>query len=225
MMTNERSMILAATPMEAAELRTIFSDRADGIRHLLEDPPRLRDSGWNLRTWAQAKFVRGELIRIDGGRMVADLYRDGTFLLGGQVDRNFLAWSDKADLRLHPLALVELTVSFTRFYGLVLKDFRAVPRTIEFRIELRNMHLAGHKTQLCGGPVGRPYTAGPVEAPEDTWGKDLAVLSEGYNPDQVAFSLLRELYLWFGHSEEAIPYSKDTEVGRVIAADQIAGIR
>jgi hypothetical protein len=64
-----------------------------------------------------------------------------------------------------------------------------------------------------------------LEAPAENWSKELVVPSEGYDPDQVAFSLIRELYVWFGHSEEAIPYTKDTGVGRVIDAEEIGGIR
>ena len=37
--------------------------------------------------------------------------------------------------------------------------------------------------------------------------------------------LLRELYLWFGHVDEAIPYTKESEEGIVIDADMIATIR
>jgi hypothetical protein len=37
--------------------------------------------------------------------------------------------------------------------------------------------------------------------------------------------LIRELYLWFGHSDEAIPYTKNTSNGTVIDADQIAQLR
>jgi hypothetical protein len=225
MMKNQRSLILSATPMEAAELRTVFSDRPGSIRRRLEDPPRLRDSGWDLQTLDHAKFLRGELIRVESFRMAVDLYRDGSLILGGLVYRDFLAWSDKSDLRIHPLALIELTVNFTRFYRLVLEDFRATPQRIGFRVELRNMHLANQKTLLRAGTAGAFRGEGWMEAPADSWSADRVVSSERYDPDHVAFSLIRELYLWFGHSEEAIPYTKDTGDGRAINADQIASIR
>jgi hypothetical protein len=51
------------------------------------------------------------------------------------------------------------------------------------------------------------------------------VESGSYNPDRVAFSLIQELYFWFGHSEEAIPYTKESADGKMIDADQIANIR
>jgi hypothetical protein len=225
MMTNERSMVLSATPMETAELKSIFSDQPGSIRRRLEAPPKLRHAGWDLQTLDQAKFMRGELIRVESGRIAVDLYRDGTLIVGGQVSHNFLAWSDKTDLQIHPLALIELTVNFTRFYRLVLDDFRTIPQRIRFTIELRHMQLANEKTRLRAGPVAQYLYQGGLEAPEDTWRKELTVSSEAYDPDQVAFLLIRELYLWFGHPDEAIPYTKNTGKDRVIDADQIASIR
>jgi hypothetical protein len=227
MMKNERSLILVASPMETAELRSIFSDQPGSIRRSLEDPPRLRDNGWDLQTVDQATFLRGELIRLETFRMAVDLYRDGTLIFVGHIYRDFIAWSDRADLRIHPLALIELTVNFTRFYRLVLHDFRVAPRRIAFRVELRNMHLANQKTLLPAGPLAKlpGFWHGVREAPTDAWSKEVVVSSEAYDPDQTAFQLIRELYLWFGHSDEAIPYTKGTGDGMAIDSDQIESIR
>lgn len=229
MFRNERSLILAATPMESAELRTIFSDQPDSIRRKMENPPALRGPGWDLPSSTQAEFVKGELIRtVERGRIVADLYRDGTLVVGAKVDRDFLAWSDKNDLRLHPLALIEVTINFTRFYQHVLADFRATPAQVKFRVELNNMHLEGQKVLLRSGSVQRfPALEGGArkEAPSDAWSKEFVVESGSYNPDEVAFRMIREIYLWFGHAEEAIPYTTEIEGMKVIDAAQIERIR
>lgn len=227
MIKNSRCMILAAMTRQAAELNTIFSEQPESIRRKLESPPRLRASGWDLPTLTQAKILRGELIRVvERGRMIVDLYRDGTFILGGQIHRNFLAWSDKTDSHLHPLAMIELTVNFTRFYRSVLEDFRTPPQDIELRVELQNMHLEGEKTKLGSGPI-EPYWpfSGGKEAPTDSWNKEIVISAESYDPDRVAYSLIRELYVWFGYSDEAIPYIKNTPDGTVIDTDHIAQLR
>jgi hypothetical protein len=227
MIKNSRSMILAAMPRQAAELNTIFSEQPESIRRKLESPPKLRASGWDLPTLDSAKILRGELIRVvERGRMIVDLYRDGTFILGGQIHRNFLAWSDKTDSHLHPLAMIELTVNFTRFYRLVLEDFRTPPQDIALRVELHNMHLEGEKTKLGSGPVATYWPlSGGREAPTDSWHNEIVIPAESYDPDRAAYLLMRELYLWFGYSDEAIPYAKDTSEGKVIDADQIAQLR
>ncbi len=227
-MDKKRSLILSATPLEPTELATVFSDQTNSIRRKLEVPPKLRDDGWGLGTGDQAKFLQGELISVESHRMTIDLYRDGSLIFLGGVSRDFLAWSDPKDLRIHPLALVELTVNFTRFYQEVLKDFRVRPQRIGFKAELRNMHLSNQKTTLRAGTV-QDFQYGsygvPNEAPDDDWSKEIVVASEGYDPDLVAYSLLRELYLWFGHADEAIPYTKEVDGITVIDADAIAKIR
>jgi hypothetical protein len=221
-------MVLAATPTESAELKSTFSDNPESIRRKLEHPPSVRQNGWDLPSLTQTEFVRGELIRVvERDRMMVDLYRDGAFILAGRIDRDFLAWSDKTDSHLHPLAMIELTLNFTRFYSLVLADFRTPPKEITFKIAFGNMHLANQKAELGRGPVGlwQPLGVGAREAPADAWSKELLISPVSYDPDCVAFLLIREVYLWFGHSEEAIPYTKNKEKCRAIDADEIASLR
>ncbi len=219
--------MLSATPLEPAELATVFSNSPASLRRKLEDPPKLRESGWGLATLDQAKLLHGELIRVESSRMAVDLYRDGGLFLIGHISSNFLAWSDTSELRIHPLALVEFTVNFTRFYKEVLRDFRVTPERIRFKAELRNLHLSNLMTTLRAGEVQKrqheTYSA-EQEAPCDGWSKEIVVSSDGYNPDRVAYLLLHELYLWFGHVDEAIPYTKESEEGLVIDADMIAKI-
>jgi hypothetical protein len=220
-------MIIAIMPTQAAELVTIFSEQPDSIKRKLESPPRLRGAGWDLPNLAQAKLLQGELIRVEErGRMIVDLYRDGTFILGGQIHRNFLAWSDKTDLHLHPLALIELTVNFIRFYQLVLQDFRVQPDHLKLRVEFRNMYLGAQKAQLGSGPVMTYWPmSGGHDAPANAWNKEIVVSAASYDPDRAAFLLIREIYLWFGHLEESIPYTRDTPAGKVIDVDQIIALR
>jgi hypothetical protein len=227
-MKEQRSVILSAMSTEHAELRTIFSNKPDSIRRRLENPPGLRPNGWDLRTGDEAKFIGGELIRVESFRSTIDLYRDGTLIFAGQVNRDFLAWSDKTDARLHPLAFAEVVLNFARFYQLVLSDFQTAPSTLRFQIDLRNMWLDNEKTRLPAGPVTNQWwevMAGPpMEAPADTWSYNCLVSSERYSPDRVAFRLIHELYIWFGHSEESIPYKKETAAGFISDADAIAKI-
>src|SRR5690349_15624401 len=131
MLKDERAFILAATPTETVELKTIFSSAAGSIRRMFENPPALRDAGWDLRTRGESRLVGGELIRTEGRGFILDLYRDGSLLLCSRIDPNTLAWADKDGLRLHTLAMIERTVSFTRLYAAVLKDLRDIPEQVQ----------------------------------------------------------------------------------------------
>jgi hypothetical protein len=229
MLADDRSLILSATPTQASELRTVFSEKPESIRRKLESPPVIRENGWGLRTSDQAKFVQGELIRVESHRCIVDLYRDGTLIVAGRIYSNFLAWSDRSDLAIHPLALVELIANFTRFYALVIEDFRALPDQILFSVALRNLHLNANKNVLPGGPVGETTVWTPSTtyqtAPANNWtSSDVLVVSKSFDPGHVAYQLIREVYIWFGHSDEDIPYLKDQGNTRAVDTDQIATI-
>jgi len=225
---DSRSLVLLAAPTEPTELRTIFSDDPAGIKSRLENPPDLRPgSGWGLTTRDRARFVRGEFIRVQTFREVIDLYRDGFLLLGALINHNFLAWADRDEsTRIHPLALIELTVNFTRFYERVLDDFRARPTEVELRIMARNMHQHGKTTGLPAGALNNAgWSIGRLEAPQPEWGKNLIVRSDTYKSEVVAFQLLREFYVWFGHSEDDIPYTRVDGPTKSIDLDAILSLR
>jgi hypothetical protein len=229
MLADDRSFILSATPSQPSELRTIFSEKSEGIRRKLENPPVIRTSGWSLKTSNQATFVQGEFIRVQGHRSIGDLYRDGTFIFAARINTNFLAWSDQNSLNIHPLALIELTANFTHFYGLIIEDFRLIPEQILFSIALRNLHLNGQPNVLPAGPVGDRFIwdlyTGQREAPANNWNSaDILVSTESLDPEHVAYQLIRELYVWFGLSDEDIPYTKAKGNSWAVDIDQLAGI-
>ena len=223
----QRCLFLAATPSQNGELKSIFSDKPGSIKNKLENPFQFRSSGWGIRTLDQAKFLRGELIRVaNGERKVVDLYRDGCLVFAGSANKEFIAWNNNIDLQIHPLALIEVIASFVRFYKDVLADFHADAGKITFRIGLRNMKLAGKISFL---PARKDYATplyptGPAKtAPGDCWVKDIAT-SDAYDPDRVAFELVRELYVWFGQTEDVIPYTTEKYDQVVIDADQLESI-
>lgn len=229
MLADTRSLILSVTPTQPGELMTIFSDKPESIRRKLESPPVLREGGWGLRTSDHAKFVRGELIRVQSHKVVADLYRDGTFIFAGRIASNFLAWSDGSDLNIHPLALIELVANFTGFYALVIGDFRAAPDQLLFSAALRNLHLNEARNSLPAGPVGKTpdwaFYTNHETAPANDWtSSDIFVSTHSFDPEEMAYQLVREIYIWFGLSDEDIPYLKETGNGRAVDTDNIAEI-
>lgn len=222
---DNRAIILSAVPIGASSLLTVFSNAPKSLKFHLENPPELRDAGWDLGTLDRARIVKGELVRVaNGNRKVIDLYRDGSLVFAALATREFIAWNRDSDLRINPLALIELVVSFTRFYGLVIADFSVPPGSIEFTIGLRNMHLNGDKTYLLPYGIkslGFSFSSDRKEAPEDSWNVKLSVEGDVYEADRVAYQLVREFYLWFGQPEDVIPYSKTVNGKQVIDTDAI----
>ncbi len=221
------ALFLAAVPTERAELRTIFSDSSDSIRRSFEAVPDLRSNGWGLAVPDRSKLIDGEYLRLESWRKVLELYRDGCLLFAGWIFSEFLAWGDTTGAgRIHPLALVEVITNFARFYERVLADFRALPQRIQFTIGVRNLHANVQKISLPEGRVNNlGWATHPLEAPGDIWSKQLVVASARYSAERTAFELSRELYVWFGHADSAIPYTRGNGDDREIDTEGIKALR
>lgn len=221
----QRALILAACPTQASEPKTLFVREQDSIRSRLANPPELRYSGWGLGTRDQPHTIEGKLVRVvNGSRKVLDLYRDGCLIFAGLAGAEFLAWGMNEERKLNSLAVIELVLNFTRFYELVLEDMRERPAEVVFHIELRNTHLEGAKTFLAPYGVSSfefATASGAKEAPTDSWSNALIVKTDQYDADLVAYEIVRELYVWFGHEENAIPYTTTDGGTRKIDAAQI----
>jgi hypothetical protein len=225
-----RRMILSAVPLPPSELKTLFRSGDDSIRKLLERPPTLRSSGWDLETGGQAQIVRGELVRVaSGDRKVLELYRDGTFVFVCRADDWFLAWaSPRGKERLNPLALVEVTFSFMNLYKSVLTDLSQPPSEIQVRVDFRNLHLGGQKTSLVPHALGTYAQLLEMEvheAPDNdvTLARKFGV--RDLDPSAAAYSMIREIYLWFGIDEEKIPYVRRDSGAPAVDVDAISKTR
>jgi hypothetical protein len=216
-MKHKRSIIFAAYPSFSGQLRTIFSSTDDSIRKRLENPPIIREEGWDLRTFDRARTIDRTMIRVkhrdeNKDRKIIDLYQDGTLILAALADHNFLGSGYRpGEPWLNPTAIVELVYNFVDFYKLVLEDFREKPKEISIRIELRNMHLKGEKTYLphftkaCSGKYA-PFN-------NDTIVRNFK--TDNFAIGIIAFEILKEIYAWFGWDEENIPLTK-TEGNRTL---------
>jgi hypothetical protein len=217
-----RTLVIIIRPVPRSELRSIFSDHPNSIRRAIEDPPELRAHGWGIRTGGASRFVDGDFVQTESYREVVNLYRDGELIVAARIDRDSLAWADKTDSRLHPLAFVEFVTNTLRFFHLMLSDMRIEPQGLQIEIRLGNLFRDSNGTSLPAGPINNlGWTHGSKTAPSAEWSRTINVDPSTYDPARTAFLLLREVYVWFGHPEEAIPYT--TRAGDEKVVD-IAGI-
>jgi hypothetical protein len=151
------------------------------------------------------------------------LYRDGALIVAVRIDRNNLAWSDKEDRDLHPLAMIELITNTTLFYSRVLDDLQPRPAQLLVGLDLELLHTEQRSVRLPAGGISGHYGFwGPRrDAPAPFWRTALTIDTATYDPARVAFLLVRELYAWFGQSEEDIPYTEGTEDDKRISTDAI----
>lgn len=220
---DERALVISAFPTEPAEVTSIFSSGTGTVRWKLEHPPTLRSGGWDLATEKAAEIVRGELLRIRGFRKILDLFRDGTFVFACVASNEFLAWTSAIE-KLHPIALVEIMYNFCAFYRIVGAELNPPPKNLGFRVAMRDLHKSGIRTKLGPGTVNSIGQIMPDylrEAPDDLFSLEKKIVPTDYDPEALAFELLREVYLWFGLPEDKVPYVRMRDDRRVIDLDAL----
>lgn len=222
---DSRTLVIDIRPVPRSELRSILSDHANSIRRAIENPPELRAHGWGIRTGGAARFVDGNFVQTESHREVVNLYRDGELIVAALIYRHGLAWADKTDSRFHPLAFVEFVTNTLRFFRLVLADMGIKPQTLQVEIRLSNLLGDRTGTSLPAGPISSlGWTSGSKLAPSTEWSRTISLDPTTYEPARAAFLLLREVYVWFGHPEEAIPYTTGIGDNKVVDIEGISAI-
>jgi len=171
--------------------------------------------------------VNGDYLRVASTRgTIIHLYRDGTLLAAVPIDRNNLAWSDKTDRALHPLAMIEFVTSALLFFQTVLADLVVPPPEVFIELDLAHMQHNAQPVQLpAGGITGNYGFWGPRgDAPNSNWHTHLTVPMQAFDPPSAAYLLIREVYAWFGHTEEDIPYTEGAGDDRKISITAIQGM-
>jgi hypothetical protein len=224
---NKRSFFaLTAQPTDVRSLQTVFSSQPKSINSRTQTPPKLRSMGWTVEGTEGPTIVRGEFIRMTNGRRkVLDLYLDGTMIFAVPVDKDFLTWGKK-DGMINPLALIEVTSSFMSLYAEVLNDFNDPPEEICLgtRFHFTDINAAS----LGPGEVGSIAQMVGTEQrppPERDWQKTFSVAVKDFNAEVATYDAIRQIYLWFGLSDDKVPYSREKKGRRAVDFEKIAGIQ
>jgi hypothetical protein len=230
---NKPAFILSAVPTLPVQIATLFERRDAPIVRLLEEPPKLREAGFDLASGSSARIVQGMSRRamIPGDKLL-ELWRDGTLIFAAPGGDEFLGWGRHAQegrpIRINPLALIESTYLFAQLSRSLYEAAEPRPAGIEYSLELRNMTVGDVACGLVPGPLGTfasEYGTDIHRAPHS--GKIVKVTCEGADmePRIVAFRLVSEIYVWFEIDHDRIPYTK--RVGDLTEIDpeqiQIAG--
>lgn len=125
-----------------------------------------------------------------------------------------MAWADehREELSFNPLALIESTYEFCRFYVKQLVPKLSPASSILLMSGgLHDLHEGNRRSLLCGG-AGRPLgDADFSEAPDNDFELN-AIRADEKAPEEIAFQLLRQVYGFFGLDEAAMPYCEGEKV-------------
>jgi hypothetical protein len=101
-----------------------------------------------------------------------------------------------------------------RIYG----ESRVQPQTVLYRVLFRRLVLNGRLARLPIGPLSYPEfpDEGPELAAPDMEMERGVAWGERIDSEAIAYRLVREIYLWFGASEQEIPFTKKAPNGDVV---------
>ena len=217
-LVNRPHLVLAAYPLTAVQLKTFLSSGRGTITHALENPPTLRDYGWNLQTLDHAKIVEGKYRELtNGDRKVIRLFRDGTLVFTAAADSDFLGFGESLEdfhkePRLISLAVIEVVYHFCWLYEAVLRDIATPADGIVLRFSLGQMHPGnGKPLYLNPYPVNsRAYGRNEDRhaAPSNHVDQEIEFSTTDFRSAACAYQLVREIFLWFGIEPALIPYAE-----------------
>ena len=200
--------ILAATPHGPAATRERFDIRNRTVAKRLAQPPQVRDFGFDLQVGSELQPA------IDSVQLLSDHYKgleDGTLVFVATGGLDFLCWG-MDQLRLNPAALSESALLFAQLSRQVYGVLKPAGPDLIYRLEFRDMSVDGGEL------------VGPLVSDCDEWrgedGKPMAsdvqftiCHPRGAGAGAVAFSLVAQVYAWFGIHNTQIPYTEEVQGG------------
>jgi hypothetical protein len=165
---DEAHFALAASPNMVIELPSLFESQRGELYQLVERPPELRSSGFDITVHGQTRIVRGESVQsVDHGEKVLQLYRDGTMVFVARGDGEFLCWGRQREksISVNALALIESTYLFCLSFQRVLDSAQPKPSGTLVLVQLGGMLSPSGPRRLNSGPMGNWY-GNSKEAPD-----------------------------------------------------------
>ena len=224
------SYVLVSSPDTKMEIPGLFESRTSDIVKLIDEPPILRNAGFDIRTEERSKIVNGELRRSHvKPYKLLEVWRDGTVIFVADGE-GYLCWGNSEGeefLWINTLTLIETGYLFSLFVKNIFEVAKAPDCNVQMQLQVRNI------------PKSRKYGLSKAK-PKLRWLYDLdmdivwtSLLNVGVikswelrrtTPEKAAYELVSELYVKFGVEHEFIPYVKECEGEKVIDIEGIKSI-
>lgn len=203
--------VLAAVPTPGLSGRELFGTHAREVADMLWHPPKIRSMGFDLDTGSQAEIIEGRARRSVAPHFKAlELWRDGVLLFVATANADFLAWASKEEgglLCINPLVLAESSLLFAQLAQNTLRLLAPATAKVDFSLHLERLCVGGAPPVLSAGRLGAHVLPWLVKKAPTCDAEFFLTARGGFNPAAVAFALRSEVYHWFGHEDEAIPYA------------------
>jgi hypothetical protein len=210
------SFYLSAAPIQPVRLRGLYSSKSTEYKAISE-PPVYRQHGFDLDPHAPVQYVRGELIRrVTDGRMGLELWQDGTLIFVGRNDENFLGWAVRRKGENYYINNYVMTEVISLFLVLTIQIFSSTqepPENIRVFFGFMRERAEGASYELSHHPISPQFGSlqgRKVLADNKMFWIDFEL--KDAIPEVEALKLLKEIYHWFGITDEQIPYVDSTSV-------------
>jgi len=226
--------VLAAIPSHEVRIPSLFTSRGAPIVQLLEKPPQIRPSGFDLDVGGRAaRIVPGGSRRraLEVKYKSLNLWEDGTLIFAADA-QDFICWrpiqKEGVPFRIQPLSLIETTLLFCQLSEAIF-DY-AAPKPgdalfeVHYVLELRNTRVGEVNCGLIPGPVGDDawrFGQNIHRAAESKLRAKALWRSQDINPGVIAYLLVASLYEQFGLDHEAIPYREKAGDEFIISVEEI----
>ena len=214
-LVDEPAYILAATLDRYSRRPGLIKLDSPKVGKLVADPPQLRNFGFDLDSGGKPEVSDGWLQTSQGEHYKAlGVWDDGTLLFAATAGEEFLCWGrHQADqgLVVNASALVESAYLFCELARRLHSGLELTVSDIEYRLVLRDLMPEGMPMSLVAGSEA---TSVIDDLDGDIHSAPMAVVRFdarhplGANPGAVAFSLVAQVYSWFGVDKSGIPFSE-----------------
>lgn len=204
---DERNLILVGFVESNSRIKNFSA--ADGIKSsLVNFTTPLRNGGWSLLfPYAKLETDLPDLIETEGGyAQRLSLYPNGTAIYACEINRISIETSS----RIIPIALVEVIYQFVDLYKQILNRIEESFERFFIWIELNNLKKDNIQTKLSMSY----HDYFPIDAPETSMIREVEE-SKNFDSSILAYRILKEIYEWFGYSNEP-PFTKiENGVGKI----------
>jgi hypothetical protein len=220
-------------PEQPNRVKGLFNVGPGTAAEVLEQPGSFRRAGWDLQTLDQAHIENGEYLELNNGaRKTLRLYEDGTLIVRGSINEDFLGWAPidrdfQKHPRVHPLAITEFTAATAYLYKRILSFLEREPKQINFHVEIADGKVGERMLYITPYPlntIGWHLSDDEHPLKKENYVYDGVFSTQDLvgDPDRAAFLLLERLFLFFGVPSNKVPYTIEVSGNRKIDIDRIA---
>jgi hypothetical protein len=207
------ALSIAAWPSQPIDFPDLFESHEAPVVQLLEQPPRLRDGGFDFATRRLSSIVEGQLRRcLIPEHKILEVWRDGALICVVPGDDWHLCWgmrsTPETGLRINTLALAETVYLFCDWSLQIYANAVPAPERYRIRVMFSDMAVNGRAFSL------NPYRPNDFSLNDSRRDAPLAIGSHveidvdrvTAEPGATAYRLLSEFYAWFGFNAAEMPY-------------------